>query len=128
MDLRILLSCFLAGAISQTIKILIAFFHHKKIMLFADGDFPSSHSSLVSALAFSVFLIEGLSTNFFIVLILALIIIKDATGVRYKVGILLKKAKIKSSEGHTIFQVIAGISLGIIITLITFLIYRTYWL
>ena len=47
---------------------------------------PSSHSALVTALAVSIFMIEGASTLFAIALVVALIVIRDAVGVRKKVG------------------------------------------
>lgn len=99
---------------------------------FKNGGMPSSHSTVVSAITFSIFLTSGLSPTFFVSLVFSMIIISDAFRLRRNVGlqaeqlnILLKKSKQKTVNvvhGHTFPQVIVGIMLGVIISYIMFLI------
>jgi len=99
---------------------------------FKNGGMPSSHSTIVSAITFSIFLTNGLSPTFFVSLVFSMIIISDAFRLRRNVGlqaeqlnILLKKSKQKTVDvvhGHTFAQVIAGILLGIIVSYLMFLI------
>ena len=92
--------------------------------LFEDGGMPSRHSALVSALAYSVGIVEGFSSTIFLVsLIFALIVLRDAIGVRHNVdrvlGLLNKQVKKKDQihvvSGHTKKQVMAGVILAIIV-------------
>jgi acid phosphatase family membrane protein YuiD len=93
---------------------------------------PSSHSALVSAMAASVAFLEGLDSNLFVVtLMVALVIIRDALGVRRSSGIQARvlnwlgrqsaeKLKIefhpvKEILGHSPLEVVVGALLGIII-------------
>ena len=95
------------------------------------GGMPSSHSSFVVALATIVYLEEGLSTAFVISLVLALIVLRDAFGVRRTVGMegkqiekLLKLHKLKSkfhySLGHTPLEVAVGALIGLGVSLLVF--------
>ena len=102
---------------------------------------PSSHSSFVSALAITVGLKHGFSSDLFaIVTVFALIVTYDASGVRRAVGQqanvlnnlikhledksfaserqLLIKEDLKELIGHTPFEVFAGVLLGAIIALL----------
>lgn len=99
---------------------------------FKNGGMPSSHSTVVAAITFAVFLTQGVSSTFFVSLVFSLIIISDAFRLRRNVGIqaeqlniLLKKAKQKSINvvhGHTLAQVIAGILLGLVVSYIVFMV------
>lgn len=99
---------------------------------FKNGGMPSSHSAVVSAITFSVFMTQGFSPLFFVSLVFSLIIISDAFRLRRNVGLqaeqlnmLLKKSKqkpINVVHGHTLPQVIAGIILGIVVSYIIFVI------
>lgn len=60
--------------------------------LFGAGGMPSSHSSTVCALAITIVKIEGFaSTEFALSMILALVVMYDATGVRRAAGIHAKQ-------------------------------------
>jgi len=93
---------------------------------------PSSHSSMVAALAASIAFVEGPDSSLFIItLVFALIIIRDALGVRRSSGIQARvlnwlgrqaseKLKIeyrpvKEVNGHSPLEVTVGALLGIII-------------
>ncbi|MFQ3619956.1 MAG: divergent PAP2 family protein [Spirochaetales bacterium] len=98
------------------------------------GGMPSSHSSLVTALATSVGMIEGIDTSLFaVVLFYGILTIRDALGVRRSAGLqaqllnqlrgeLLERYKIplkpvKEVHGHTPSEVSVGILLGFFIAL-----------
>lgn len=131
---ELLLSPFVAWLLSQVMKTAIVCIYHKRIDLSrvgGDGGMPSSHSSIVAALATACACRYGFdSSQFAISLTLALIVMHDASGVRLESG---KQAKVineireylqslsfKSSHdrleellGHTPLQVFVGAVLGI---------------
>ncbi|MBT5739518.1 divergent PAP2 family protein [Candidatus Woesearchaeota archaeon] len=133
---KILIAIIAAGFGTQLIKMIIYYFQHKRLSLndiFVTGGMPSSHSAFVVSLTTAIYLQEGASTAFAISLVLALIIIRDAFGVRRTVGKegqalqkLFKIHKLKSkyhyAMGHTPLQVTVGALLGFLITLAIFLI------
>jgi acid phosphatase family membrane protein YuiD len=103
-----------------------------EIMIWRTGGMPSSHSAMVSSMTASVAFIEGIHTNLFVVTVMfALIIIRDALGVRRSSGIQAKvlnwlgrqaadKLKIeyhpvKEVNGHSPLEVAVGVLLGFII-------------
>jgi len=95
-----------------------------------NGGMPSSHSTVVSAITVAILLREGFSSVFVLAFIFSMIIIADSFGLRQNVGIqgdalngLLEKSKektIKVVYGHTFFQVIVGIVLGALVSIILF--------
>ncbi|SHH08715.1 divergent PAP2 family protein [Tepidibacter thalassicus] len=129
--------CFTAWFIAQLLKVVITFVFEKKIDIsrfVGSGGMPSSHSSFVTSLATGVGIKKGYdSVEFALSLVLALIVMYDAAGVRRAVG---KQAKIlnkmiedihahkkdiftekrlKELIGHTPVEVISGAILGIVI-------------
>ena len=125
---------------AQAIKIIINLFETKKLtlrkMLFSTGGMPSSHSATVVALTVSAALKYGFdSAPFAICAILAMVVMIDASGVRYETGkqaVLLNKitAKLFSGDseqintglkelvGHTPLQVFMGALLGFVVGVI----------
>lgn len=132
---KIILALLLAGFGAQLIKLVIFWFRHKKLSwhdLVVTGGMPSSHSAFVISLATIIYLEEGLSTAFAISLVLALIVIRDAFGVRRTAGEeglvinqILKKIKMKTNAhfalGHTPLQVLVGSVLGFVVSLLVYL-------
>ena len=130
-----LLSCLTA----QGLKLIIELVRNRKInvrYLVTTGGMPSAHSALVGALATSVGLTMGWSSpDFAIACLFAIIVMYDAAGVRQAAG---KQARIlnqlidelfkeehnfneerlKELLGHTPFQVLVGLSLGISIAMV----------
>jgi acid phosphatase family membrane protein YuiD len=125
-----LTACFTA----QGLKAVIELIRNGKInlrSLVSTGGMPSAHSALVGALATGVGLQKGWSSNeFAISALFAVIVMYDAAGVRQAAGkqarILnqiidelfqeehtLNEERLKELLGHTPFQVIMGLSLGI---------------
>ncbi|MBT3324179.1 divergent PAP2 family protein [archaeon] len=118
----------------QVIKVIILYIKKREFQikyLTKTGGMPSSHSALVVSLVTSIFLLEGFTSTFTIALVLALIVMRDAFGVRRTVGEetailkkLLRKNRIKTilheAEGHTPYQVTIGAIIGLLITLVIF--------
>jgi len=130
--LQILLTVIIAVTITQTIKILLSIKEKKFTWrsLIETGSMPSSHAALVVSLATIIFLTEGLSTTFVIASVLAVIVIRDAIGVRRTAGEeaialkkILRKTKIRATihpaRGHTPLEVFVGSIIGIAIAIIS---------
>ncbi len=132
---KVLIIPICSWAIAQLCKTLIILIKEKRLYLshlVISGGMPSSHSALVTALATSVALIQGLSSvEFGISVIFTVIVMYDAAGVRQSVGqqsIVLNRIlgelrfrrpvtelgrDLKEFIGHTGFEVIIGGLLGI---------------
>lgn len=134
--------------IAQVLKTIIHLILSKKFVaerLVGGGGMPSSHSATVCALATASCLNYGTkSFEFAVSLILALIVMYDAMGVRRETGIhasilnemletfekmghreLSAEDKLKEFVGHTPLQVLIGAILGIILAFsMHFLIYH----
>lgn len=97
----------------------------------ASGGMPSSHTAFVTATAVRIALVEGIRSPLFgLSVVLALVVMHDAAGVRHSVGMqarTLNKIQeelrglvafdvdvIKEVLGHTGTQVFAGFTLGLI--------------
>ncbi len=120
-------------AVAQLLKVPIHYFANRKMDLrlwVSAGGMPSSHSALVCALATGVALQEGLtSTAFALCVVLAMIVMYDAAGVRQAAGVQarilnqiidelfqghpISEQRLKELLGHTRFQVIVGALMGI---------------
>lgn len=134
---KILIIPICSWAMAQLLKVIIILIQKKQLdlrHLVSTGGMPSSHSAVVSALATSVALIQGLgSIAFGISAVLALVVMSDAAGVRQSVGKqsvvlnrILRELRLRRPVaelgrdlrefiGHTQFQVIAGGLLGVVI-------------
>ena len=127
--------------IAQILKTFIHMIFAKKFVaerLIGSGGMPSSHSATVCALATSACILYGVeSFEFASSLILSLIVMYDAMGVRRETGIQAKlinemieafaemgkdnlspDEKLKEFVGHTPLQVLAGAILGILIAIL----------
>ncbi|MBE7015995.1 MAG: divergent PAP2 family protein [Ruminococcaceae bacterium] len=135
----VLVTCFISWFIAQFIKVVTVLIKSKRIdfrRFIGSGGMPSSHSSFVTSLTTSVAITEGFSsTAFAISVVLALVVMYDAAGVRRAAGqqakILNKiveewehadfaktDKRLKELLGHTPFEVFAGAILGIAIAII----------
>ena len=128
---------FVSLFVAQALKVIIAIFREKKLNFkyFLDtGRMPSSHSSSVVSLSAAIGFVEGISsTNFALSVVLASVVMYDATGVRRAAGFqaqilnkiadnILKREGLKILDenlkeflGHTPMEVFWGAILGIII-------------
>lgn len=139
-----LMSAMVAWFSAQIIKIFTGVFQNRKmsfrVLLFSTGGMPSSHAASVVALATAAGLRMGFGTPIFAVCgVLAVIVMIDASGVRYETG---KQATIinritkelfsgkiddvntglKELVGHTPFQVFIGFLLGVAVAVLMFFI------
>lgn len=132
---KVLIIPICSWAVAQLLKVIVILIQKKQLdlrYLVVSGGMPSAHSALVSALATSVALVQGLgSVAFGISAILALIVMYDAAGIRQSVGqqsvilnriirelrrrrpIMELERDLREFIGHTQFQVIAGGVLGV---------------
>ncbi|KAJ8626915.1 hypothetical protein MRB53_020222 [Persea americana] len=132
-----LVSAFLAFAIAQFLKLFTTWFKEKRWdsrRLFGSGGMPSSHSATVTALAVAIGLKEGTGgSSFALAVILAAIVMYDASGVRLHAGqqaVVLNQIvcelppehplsnvrPLRELLGHTPLQVAAGAVLGCIVS------------
>lgn len=140
-----LMSAIVAWLIAQIFKIFTGVYRDRHInltvLLFSTGGMPSSHSATVLGLTTAAALGEGVGTPIFaICAILSIIVIIDATGVRYETG---KQAKMlnkivkemftdtehaevhfKEFIGHTPLQVFVGAILGIVVGVVMYFAFR----
>lgn len=136
----VLISAVSGWFVAQVLKTLIHLFMTRKFVaerLVGSGGMPSSHSATVCALATSIAIECGFaSTEFAISLIVAIIVMHDAMGVRRETGIQAKvlnemlklfedmgsdmppQDKLKEFVGHTPLQVLIGAILGILIAIL----------
>lgn len=138
---NVLMTAISGWLVAQISKTIIYMVINKKFVaerLVGDGGMPSCHSATVSALATATCLTYGpASSEFAITLILAVIVMHDAMGVRWETGIqarvlndiletfekmgrseLSAQDKLKEFVGHTPLQVMIGAILGIVIALL----------
>ena len=134
---HILITGISAWGISQFLKIIIYTIINREFVLerlFGDGGMPSSHSATVTSVAIASGRVCGWDSPVFaIAVIVAIIVIHDAMGVRLETG---KQAKaineiiehlltsdevdltpdkvLKEFVGHTPLQVAAGFLLGVL--------------
>jgi acid phosphatase family membrane protein YuiD len=136
---KILIVAVIADLVAQGIKPLIHYgeYHEWKWqLLFSSGGFPSSHGAAVTALTAMVAFTQGFASPLFaICMIFSAVVVFDASGVRQEVG---KHARtlnaifeeFKLGErfdykqftelvGHTVFEVLGGIALGLLIALLS---------
>ena len=137
----IVLSALTGWFISQLIKACISLLQMRKrgikdileTLFWRTGGMPSSHAAVVTSMTASVAFSEGLGSNLFAVsLLVALVVMRDAMGVRRAVGLqarvlnLLGKHMseklgydynhVKEIRGHAPLEVVVGALLGIFIS------------
>ncbi|XP_060215719.1 uncharacterized protein LOC132642653 [Lycium barbarum] len=138
-----LVSALIAFALAQSIKFFTTWYkedHWDLKQLVGSGGMPSSHSSTVTALATAVGLQEGFGGSLFATaLVLACVVMYDATGVRLQAGRhaevlnqivcelpaehpLADSIPLRELLGHTPPQVVAGGFLGLVTATIVWLI------
>jgi uncharacterized protein len=132
-----LLACFTA----QGLKLIIELIRDRKVnfrYLVTTGGMPSAHSALVGALATGIGQSMGWSSpDFAIACLFAVIVMYDAAGVRqaagkqaqllnqitdelFQEGHNFNEEKLKELLGHTPFQVLVGLILGITISMLSY--------
>jgi hypothetical protein len=138
-DNQVLLVAVVSCLLAQLLKLVIELIRDGKVSLrylVTTGGMPSAHSALVASLATSVGQTKGWSSpEFAIACLFAVIVMYDAAGVRQAAGkqarILnqmieelfrehkqFSEEKLKELLGHTPFQVLVGLILGITVSLV----------
>ena len=139
-----LMSALVGWFFAQICKVFTGMFRERNFdvitALFGTGGMPSSHSAAVCALAMSSAIAYGLqSFEFAVTVVLALIVMRDASGVRRSAGEQAKiinrmiktlsqggtidfNSDIKEIIGHTPFQVFVGAVIGAVIPFLMMLI------
>lgn len=136
---KVLLVSATSWLVAGVLKVIVEIIVLKKLdpkRVFGAGGMPSSHTATVVALVYSTGYYLGLSnTSFAITVILAIIVIHDAMGVRRETGIQAKvlnqmvfdsdlfedlnlEKRLKEYIGHTPSQVLIGAIVGIIVSTI----------
>lgn len=130
---RVAQATFISWATAQILKVFIELIWRHKLnlrLLTSAGGMPSSHSASVCALATAVAIREGTSSTLFVVtLLLAVIVMFDAAGVRRAASIQarilnqiidelfqghpISETRLRELIGHTPIEVVAGAALGI---------------
>ena len=133
----VVISGLLAWFVAQSIKVILGYVRERRFnfkWFVGSGGMPSSHASLVTAVAISCSLIEGFGAPLFVLaLTFAIVTMFDAQGVRHQSG---KQAEalnkilddiyshrgvqaepVKELFGHTPVEVLAGSVLGFVIAL-----------
>lgn len=130
-----LISALVAFALAQVIKVFTTWYKEKRWdlqQLVGSGGMPSSHSAIVTALAAGIGFHDGFGGSLFAAaLVLACVVMYDATGVRLQAGRqaevlnqivyelpaehpLAERRPLRELLGHTPPQVIAGGLLGVV--------------
>ena len=135
---QVLVVALLACLTAQGLKVVIELIRDREVnfrYLVTTGGMPSAHSALVGALATAIGQSMGWSSpDFAIACLFAIIVMYDAAGVRQAAGKQAKllnqiteelfqeghnfnEEKLKELLGHTPFQVLVGLMLGIVISM-----------
>jgi uncharacterized protein len=135
---QVLIIAACSWVIAQAIKTAVILFQEKRLdwnYMISSGGMPSAHTATVCSLATSIAMTQGMGSVFFaIAVILAIIVMYDAAGVRQSVGKhsaflnrLIRELSFKTTPnereedfrefvGHTPFQVLIGALVGVVVT------------
>ncbi len=131
----VLIAALTAWGFAQAVKVPYEYIttgHWNWALLLQAGGMPSSHSSLVTAAAHAIGLFIGFNSAMFgLAVVLAMVVIYDATGIRRQAGIHaemintmvrdlmsghpIHENQLREVLGHTPLQVGAGIILGLVV-------------
>lgn len=141
---RILIAALIAWGLAQAIKIPLEYLQTKRwnwALLLRAGGMPSSHSALVTATAHSTGLYLGFASPLFaLAVVIAMIVIYDATGIRRQAGkhaeIIntmiqdlveghpLREEQLREVLGHTPLEALGGTLLGLLVAQLEWMIWR----
>ena len=134
LDNRVLIAALLAWALAQGLKMPVEYARTRRwywVLLLRAGGMPSSHSSLVTALAHGIGLAVGYdSAMFALAVVVAMVVIYDATGIRRQSGLhaevinalvrdlleghpMRHEKQLREVLGHSPLEAIVGIFLGL---------------
>ena len=137
---KVLISALVSWFMAQFIKIIIEIIKKNKLKtkefilraIFGTGGMPSSHSASITAVAVSIGFETGFKSPLFaLAVVLVIIVIRDATGVRLAAGRqaatinqILQKIKdnnngikeVKEVRGHTPLECFVGVIVGLLVS------------
>jgi len=130
----VILSVVLALTAAQSLKMLLITVRHRQRLHLEDivvtGGMPSAHSATVTALCLSILWTEGWRNPIFVLsAVLAVVVIRDALGVRRTAGeegktinsiirlVHVRTPLVHYSLGHTPTEVAVGIAIGALVAL-----------
>jgi acid phosphatase family membrane protein YuiD len=142
-DNRALIGCLIAWGLAQALKLPIEYARTRRwnwSLLLRAGGMPSSHSALVSAAAHGIGLTAGFNSPIFaLAIVVAMVVIYDATGIRRQAGrhaeIInamvrdlveghpLRQEQLREVLGHSPFEAIVGLALGILVAQLTIMLW-----
>lgn len=135
-DYKYIIIPLISVIIAQIIKTIIETIQYKRFdirrLFNGSGGMPSSHSTLVISLVTTIAINYGIKSIYFAIsLILSLVVLYDAMGIRYETGkqaeVLNKITKqikfkefisLKEKIGHKPIEVLGGIITGIIMAIV----------
>jgi len=141
---HVLLSALAAWGLAQGLKIPLDYFQTRRwnwALLLSVGGMPSSHAALVVAVAHAIGLYEGFGTPLFgLAVVVCMVVIYDATGIRRQAGIHAQTINILVDEllrghpvsekqlrevlGHTPLEALGGFILGLVVTQLLWFLWR----
>ncbi len=139
----VLMCAVAAWMVAQLLKLPLNYMTNKKwdwTLLISPGGMPSSHSAISTATALAIGLHEGFDSSLFALAIaLATIVVYDAVSIRRQAGFhaewinkiveeILKGGdfsykKLQEVLGHTPFEAMAGVALGICMAVLMWFLY-----
>lgn len=139
-----LMAGLIAWGLAQAIKVPLEYVQTRQwnwVLLFRAGGMPSSHSALVTAIAYAAGLFSGFDQPVFALAVaVAMVVVYDATGIRRQAGKHaslinamiedlasghpLKGEQLREVLGHTPLEALAGVLLGLVIAQLVWLVVR----
>lgn len=140
----VLIGALIAWSLAQLVKLPIDYLRSHRwnwSLLLSTGGMPSSHSTLVTAIAHGTGMVQGFdSPAFAVATALAMVVIYDATGIRRQAGFHaemintmvqdlmqghpLQQERLAEVLGHSPAEAAVGFLFGIVISTITILLIR----
>lgn len=131
----VLIAALTTWVLAQALKVPIEYYRRRVwnwALLFRAGGMPSSHAALVTCAAHTIGLFNGFDSSLFALsVVIAMVVIYDATGIRRQAGRhaqlinaivsdlasghLIEGKKLREVLGHTPLEALAGMLLGLII-------------
>ncbi len=131
---RVAQATFLAWGSAQVLKVIIELVWRRRLnlrLLTSASGMPSSHAAMVCALTTGIAIREGTASSLFVIaLVVALVVMYDAAGVRRAASIQariinqmidelfqghpISETRLRELLGHTPIEVVAGAALGVI--------------
>ncbi len=143
---KLLLIAVIAWALAQILKLPLEFLRTGKLnwaILLSTGGMPSSHSTLVTAMAHIIGLTYGFDTGeFALAFVVAVVVIYDATGIRRQAGRHaalinafindlasghpikeMQEKRLKEVLGHTPLEAAGGVIWGLLVSTVMWLVW-----